>query len=92
MNSKKERAVLLAEALLETGGTVRSVARTFQVSKSTVHKDLTARLQQINPGLYQSVRKLLEINKQERHLRGGSATKEKYARDRKQKELSTKER
>ena len=74
----KERSELLAEYVIETGATVRAAATHFSVSKSTVHKDLTYKLKYINPGLYQSVKEILEINKSERHLRGGEATRKKY--------------
>ncbi|MDR3344055.1 MAG: sporulation transcriptional regulator SpoIIID [Oscillospiraceae bacterium] len=74
----EERAVELAEYIVETQGTVRSAARRFGVSKSTVHMDVARRLRLMNPGLYSEVREVLAINKAERHLRGGLATKEKY--------------
>jgi putative DeoR family transcriptional regulator (stage III sporulation protein D) len=74
----KSRAVILGEYILETGGTVRSAAKVFGVSKSTVHKDVAERLKYENPALYKEVRKILDINKEERHLRGGIATKNKY--------------
>lgn len=73
-----ERTVTLAEYISRTGNTVRDAAKHFGVSKSTVHKDLTVRLPEIDTDLYDSVRKILDINKAERHLRGGLATKEKY--------------
>ena len=72
------RACKLAVYMIETGATVRSAAGHFGISKSTVHKDLTQRLSRSNPALYQEVRKILERNKQERHIRGGMATKRKY--------------
>ncbi|MGN0329226.1 MAG: sporulation transcriptional regulator SpoIIID [Lachnospira sp.] len=75
----EERAVELACYIIENKATVRSTAKHFGVSKSTAHKDVTARLEQINPLLAAEVRKVLEVNKQERHIRGGMATKEKYA-------------
>ena len=74
----KERSELLAEYVIETGATVRAAAAHFGISKSTVHKDLTYKLKHINPNLYQSVKEILEINKSERHLRGGEATRKKY--------------
>jgi putative DeoR family transcriptional regulator (stage III sporulation protein D) len=74
----EERACDLAVYILENHATVRSAAAEFGVSKSTVHKDLTQRLPRINPALYKQVRQLLDINKAERHIRGGMATKEKY--------------
>ncbi len=73
-----ERTVTLAKYISGTGNTVRDAAKHFGVSKSTVHKDLTVRLPEIDADLYDSVRKILDINKAERHLRGGLATKEKY--------------
>ena len=74
----EERAVEIAEYIIETKATVRQSAKKFGVSKSTVHKDVTERLQQINPSLAKEARQVLDINKQERHIRGGMATKEKY--------------
>ena len=74
----EERALALGEYVIETGATVRSAAQKFGISKSTVHKDLTQRLKRINRALYRDVRKVLERNKEERHLRGGMATRHKY--------------
>ena len=74
----RERCELIAQHVIETGATVRSAALFFGVSKSTVHKDLTYKLKYINPSLYGSVKEILELNKSERHLRGGEATKKKY--------------
>ncbi|MBR5310329.1 MAG: sporulation transcriptional regulator SpoIIID [Oscillospiraceae bacterium] len=76
----EERTVLAAEYIIEKGATVRAAAKKFGVSKSTVHKDVSERLLKINPKLYEEVRAVLDKNKQERHLRGGEATKEKYAK------------
>jgi putative DeoR family transcriptional regulator (stage III sporulation protein D) len=76
--SIEERACDLAVYILENHATVRSAAKAFGVSKSTVHKDLTQRLPYINPALYREVRQLLDINKAERHIRGGMATRRKY--------------
>ena len=76
----KERCVILGEYLVEHGATVRSAAQVFGVSKSTVHKDVTHTLKSVNRGLYTEVQKLLFKNKQERHLRGGEATRLKYER------------
>lgn len=76
----EERTVLAAEYIIETGATVRMAAKKFGVSKSTVHKDVSERLAKLNPKLYQEVKAVLEKNKQERHIRGGKATKEKYAK------------
>lgn len=74
----EERAVEIANYIVETKATVRSTAKQFGVSKSTVHKDITERLIQINPSLAGEARKILDINKSERHIRGGLATKKKY--------------
>ena len=74
----EERACQLAVYIIETGATVRAAARHFGISKSTVHKDLTHRLKQYNHSLYTQVREILDHNKQERHIRGGMATKRKY--------------
>ena len=74
----EKRAVELGEYILENRTTVRAAAQHFGVSKSTVHKDISQRLRRINPELCRGVRKILEINKSERHLRGGLATKIKY--------------
>ncbi|MCI5649508.1 MAG: sporulation transcriptional regulator SpoIIID [Fusicatenibacter sp.] len=74
----EERAVEVASYIIETKSTVRQTAKKFGVSKSTVHKDITERLEQINPGMAQETRKVLDINKSERHIRGGLATREKY--------------
>ena len=76
--SDKSRAVILGEYVVKTGATVRRTAKEFGVSKSTVHKDLTERLKKQSPKLYESVKKVLEKNKEERHIRGGQATKRKY--------------
>ena len=73
-----DRAVVLGEYILETGATVRAAAKVFKISKSTVHKDITARVERIAPELAKSVRAVLEVNKAERHIRGGLATREKY--------------
>jgi len=74
----EKRACEVAVYMIETGATVRAAARHFGISKSTVHKDLSHRLRQINKELYVQVRKVLDVNKQERHIRGGMATKRKY--------------
>ncbi len=73
-----DRAVVLGEYILETGATVRAAAKVFKISKSTVHKDVTERLMRSDPQLYKEVKKVLEKNKQERHIRGGLATRKKY--------------
>lgn len=72
------RACDLAVYMIETGATVRAAAQHFGISKSTVHKDLTTRLQRVNPTLYAAARQILDKNKQERHIRGGLATRRKY--------------
>lgn len=74
----EDRAVILGQYILETGATVRAAAKVFGISKSTVHKDVTERLAHQNPQLYKQVKAVLEKNKQERHIRGGLATKQKY--------------
>lgn len=76
-----KRACDLAVYMIETGATVRSAAGHFGISKSTVHKDLTERLAHCNAVLYAQVRQVLDVNKQERHIRGGMATKRKYKGD-----------
>ena len=74
----EERAVALGEYILETGATVRGAAAVFKISKSTVHKDVTARLRRADRSLYCQVQRVLARNKQERHIRGGLATRHKY--------------
>ena len=74
----EERACELAVYIIENKATVRSAAGQFGISKSTVHKDLTERLKYVSPALYSQVRQLLDINKAERHIRGGMATRRKY--------------
>ena len=76
--SVEERAILLGNYIAENNATVRTAANQFSVSKSTVHKDVTARLTRINPALANEARKVLDVNKKERHIRGGLATREKY--------------
>ena len=75
----EKRACELAVYIIETGATVRAAAGHFGISKSTVHKDITTRLQRLHPQLYLQARAVLDRNKQERHIRGGMATKRKYA-------------
>ena len=77
----EQRACDLAVYIIENKATVRSAAKHFGISKSTVHKDLTERLPQLKPALFKQVRELLDINKAERHIRGGLATKRKYKGD-----------
>lgn len=79
-NPMDTRACQIAVYMIETGGTVRSAARKFGISKSTVHKDLSERLPAAEPRLYRQVRGLLDRNKSERHIRGGMATRAKYAK------------
>ena len=74
----EERAVEIADYIIENNTTVRQTAKQFRISKSTVHKDVTERLLQINPSLAREARKVLDMNKSERHIRGGMATREKY--------------
>ena len=75
----EKRALEIGHYIVEKSATVRQTASVFRVSKSTVHKDVTERLAQINSGLYLNVKRVLEQNKLERHIRGGLATKNKYA-------------
>lgn len=74
----RERCEVLAEYLIENKATVRAVAAKFGISKSTVHKDVTEKLEKINLTLYEKVKEILDVNKSERHIRGGEATKRKY--------------
>ena len=78
ISSGKDRCVILASYLVENRTTIRATAREFKISKSTVHKDVTQILRRVNPSLYEQVQIILERNKDERHLRGGEATKRKY--------------
>ena len=78
-----DRAIILGQYILDNNATVRATAKKFGISKSTVHKDVTERLEVINPGLAEEIRKVLDVNKAERHLRGGMATREKYSHMRK---------
>lgn len=75
----EERAMEIARYIIDNNTTVRESAKHFGISKSTVHKDVTDRLSHINPALAAEARKVLDVNKSERHIRGGMATKEKYA-------------
>jgi len=75
----EDRAIAFALYIIKNGATVRDTAKEFKISKSTVHKDVTHRLEALNSRLYQEVKAVLEKNKQERHIRGGMATKRKYA-------------
>ncbi|MDD6478383.1 MAG: sporulation transcriptional regulator SpoIIID [Oscillospiraceae bacterium] len=78
MSEQCDRAIVLGEYIIDTGATVRATAKVFNISKSTVHKDVTERLYRINKGLYNEVQSVLLKNKQERHIRGGMATRRKY--------------
>ncbi len=78
MKDIRSRAIAFGNYIVDTGATVRSTAKVFKISKSTVHKDVTERLIKDNPILYRDVKLVLEKNKQERHIRGGLATKQKY--------------
>ena len=77
-NSIEERCEALAMYVIENRATVRDTARAFGISKSTVHKDITEKLSKVNFSLFETVSRILEINKSERHIRGGEATKRKY--------------
>ena len=74
----EDRAIEVAQYIIENNVTVREAAKKFGISKSTIHKDVAERLIQINPSLAKEVRKVLDVNKSERHIRGGMATREKY--------------
>lgn len=76
--SVEERAVVLGKYIVDTGATVRVCAKKYGVSKSTVHKDVSDRLKCLDEELYSKVKDVLQINKSERHIRGGLATKRKY--------------
>ena len=77
--STGKRCEIIAKYMIETRATVRSAAKVFGISKSTVHKDVTAVLEKENHALFMRVKELLEINKNERHVRGGEATRLKYS-------------
>lgn len=74
----EERAIRLAEYIIDNKDTVRGAAKKFGISKSTVHKDVTERLRKINPSLAKQIKLILDENKAERHIRGGEATRKKY--------------
>lgn len=78
----QKRVTAAARYILKTGATVRACAETFGVSKTTIHKDMRQRLPEVNPTMARRVDVILQKNKEERHLRGGQATKEKYSRER----------
>ena len=82
----EQRAAMLGEYIIESKATVRKAAKKFGVSKSTVHKDVSQRLKVLNPALYREVRAVLDINKSERHIRGGMATRNKYLHQREEQE------
>jgi len=73
-----DRAIQLAEYIIETGATVRAAAKVFKISKSTVHKDVAQRLKKIDVQLYRQAKRVLDTNKAQRHIRGGLATRRKY--------------
>lgn len=77
-NTIDERCEKIANYLIENKSTVRETAKKFGISKSTVHKDITEKLIKVNLSLYEEAKKILELNKSERHIRGGEATKQKY--------------
>ena len=77
----EERVLELADYIIKNKSTVRATAKKFNISKSTVHKDVTERLLQINPKLFKELRVVLNENKAERHIRGGLATKKKYQKN-----------
>ncbi len=79
INEGRERCVTLAQYMLEQQATVRQAAEHFGISKSTVHKDVTTTLERVNRVLHEQISELLEENKRERHIRGGEATRKKYA-------------
>lgn len=78
MKDIEERAKIFANYIIENKATVRATAKKFGTSKSTVHKDVAERLEKFNPSLAKEARKVLNVNKMERHIRGGLATKMKY--------------
>ena len=78
LSALEERAIRLAEYIIEEGATVRAAAKRFGISKSTVHKDVTQRLETLNAALWAEAKAVLERNKAERHIRGGNATRIKY--------------
>ena len=78
IESGTERAVELGQYIIKTGATVRAAAKVFHISKSTVHKDISERLKKIDPLLFRKVKKIMDKNRAERHIRGGDATRRKY--------------
>lgn len=85
-NYIRDRVLELSRYIIESGATVRQTAERFGVSKSTVHKDVTERLPQVSETIADRVRRVLDNNKAERHLRGGEATKRKYQETRQEQE------
>ena len=83
----EERAIILADYMIENNATVRQAAKQFDISKSTVHKDITERLKYMNPALHAQVRGILEYNKAQRHIRGGLATQKKYIEEAKERKI-----
>lgn len=81
----EDRVIAFSRYIIENSSTVRETAKHFFISKSTVHKDVTERLKHIDPDLYEQVRAVLNVNKAERHIRGGLATKKKYEKIHKKK-------
>lgn len=77
--NNEERCIILGTYIVENNATVRSAAKQFGISKSTVHQDITVKLAQVNKKLHDEVKAVLDQNKKERHIRGGEATKQKYA-------------
>ena len=84
----EERAIRAAEYIIEQKATVRAAAKALGVSKSTIHKDVSERLRKVDAALYREVKQVLEQNKQERHLRGGEATKRKYEKEKNRGKIS----
>lgn len=84
----EERAIRAAEYIIEQKATVRAAAKALGVSKSTIHKDVSERLRKVDAELYKEVKQVLERNKQERHLRGGEATKRKYEKEKNREKIS----
>lgn len=80
MRDLEDRAKIFANYIIENNATVRATAKKFDTSKSTVHKDVASRLEKFNPSLAHKVKEVLELNKSERHIRGGLATKLKYSK------------
>ena len=87
LDTLEDRAVETAQYIVETRCTVREAAKRFGVSKSTVHKDVTHRLKEIDKSLYSAVEKIMQFNKEQRHIRGGMATKRKYEMRKKRESL-----